>query len=662
MVVSDIESIQKAETLLSESFIKDILEERDAFLLEQLKMAYEDKAAELKCKDKADRLMKAAIKRKNQAIKEENERRQRESKSGAMACNMTDFGYKDTGTELNCGKWTANGSGVTIFDTVNCVERIACPHPILITKILTNVETGDEKVRLAYQRNGAWKTLVCDKNKIASANKIVDLANKGILVTSETAKYLVKYLSELEYLNMGTIDEGKSTGKFGWIGKEFMPYDTGIEFDAEQKFPELIKAIQPSGSVDKWFDLVKEIRQKGRIETQIYLAASFSSILLKPLNALPFIVNLWGESGKGKTVALMLAASVWADPSENRYITDPKSSQTALEVRENLLNHLPMMIDDFSQLKEKYKDQFTDYVYTLCSGNGKDRSNVNLGLNNGTTWQNICLTNIERPLTTDTMRGGAINRILDFEMEEGYIFENGNRVVSILSKNYGFAGQLFVDVVKAMGFDKVREIQEGYVKQINEIAARKGQEKEEKQVIPLSILLTGDKIVTDIMFQDGIYLDVEKCVDVLKNRGEVSENERAYDFIFDEIAKNRSRFDTSADNKGEMWGEIDEDEGYVYIISNAFDGICERGNFSRKAFMIWAMNKGLAKQQGDKARSTILKKFFGVVTRCVAIKISDTQNEENEKVTENGQGNRGGNREEIFVKVPETLENTLPFD
>lgn len=661
MVVSDIEGIKKAETLLSETFINEILEETDAFLLEQLKMAYEEKSVELKCKDKASRLMKAAVRRKNQAKKEEVEKNRRESKGNASFCNMTSFHYFDDGHELNCGKWTANASGVTIYDPANCVERIACPHPILITKILMNIETGDEKVRLVYQRGNVWKTIVVDKSKIASANKIVDLANKGVMVTSETAKYLVKYLSELEYLNVGDIEEGESTGKFGWIGKGFMPYDTDIEFDAEQKFPDLIKAVRSCGSYDKWLELVKDIRKKGRIETQVYLAASFGSVLLKPLNALPFIVNLWGESGKGKTVALMLAASVWADPSENRYITDPKSSITALEVRENLLNHLPMMVDDFSQLKEKYKDQFTDYVYILCSGNGKDRSNVNLGLNNGTNWQNICLTNIERPLTTETMRGGAINRILDFEMEEGYIFDNGNKVVSVLTKNYGFAGKEFVDFVKALGFDRIRAVQEDFLKKINEIAERKGQEKEEKQVIPLSILLTADKIATDAIFEDGIYLDIEKCVDVLKNRGEVSENERAYGFVFDEISLNINRFDTSTDNKGEIWGEIDDEEGYVYIISTVFDRICEHGNFSRKAFLIWAINKGLVKQT-DTTRSTVVKKLSGVATRFVAIKLDGISKKNEESLPKKEEVTGSGYRDDVFLKVPQSLENTLPFE
>ena len=67
------------------------------------------------------------------------------------------------------------------------------------------------------------------------------------------------------------------------------------------------------------------MRRSDRFEPQIYLAASFASALLEPLGALPFIVNLWGETGKGKSVNLMLAASVWAEPSFE-FMGDAKAS------------------------------------------------------------------------------------------------------------------------------------------------------------------------------------------------------------------------------------------------------------------------------------------------------------------------------------------------
>ena len=111
------------------------------------------------------------------------------------------------------------------------------------------------------------------------------------------------------------------------------------------------------------------------------------------------------------------------------------------------LTTFPMLIDDMAQLKNKYDGDFSELIYMLCSGKGKDRANVTLGLNKQTTWRNVILTNGEHSLVTETMQGGAINRIVDVRMDEGYIFENGNQVVETIKANYGFAGRLFIETI-----------------------------------------------------------------------------------------------------------------------------------------------------------------------------------------------------------------------
>ena len=49
-----------------------------------------------------------------------------------------------------------------------------------------------------------------------------------------------------------------------------------------------------------------------------------------------------GRDRGGKTVSLMVAASVWANPDESRYIGDFKTTDVALEAKADMLNHLPM--------------------------------------------------------------------------------------------------------------------------------------------------------------------------------------------------------------------------------------------------------------------------------------------------------------------------------
>lgn len=608
-------TVLDAVSILSDDVLTEVFDEPDAIEQARLLLSLQEKAKGLGVKGKFDALVKAYKKVNREIARAENARPQNSSFD-----NYTKFDYFEDGHELYCGNWIADQEGVRTFTMFG--EQLACYHPILITQRLMNAETGKEKVKIAFQKGFKWKEIVVDKGMIASSNKIVNLADYGVSVTSETSKSLVKFLSDLENFNIQELDTRVSTSKFGWINGEFMPYGLDVEFDSESRFKDIFESVKPTGKYETWLNLMLKIRKSGRYEPQLYMAGSFASVLLKPLNVLPFILNLWGDTGKGKTVALMVATSIWANPGENKYITDPVSSQVALEVRNDILNNLPMVIDDLSKTKDKYGDTFTDLIYMLCGGKGKDRSNVNLGLNKSTTWQNVVLTNIERPLASETMRGGAINRILDFEMADGSIFRNGNHVVSVINKNYGFAGKLFIDAIEDIGFDSIREMQQEYLEKIIEKAKEKGQEKEEKQTIPLSVMLVADKIATDYIFKDGIYLDFDRCVEMLKNKGDVSENQRAYEFIMSEISININKFvpDDEGNYKGECWGCIDN--GYAIILVNAFNRICERGNFSNKGFLSWAVKNNLIVRDSA-GKNTKNKRFGSSHPRCVWLKMED---------------------------------------
>jgi hypothetical protein len=280
----------------------------------------------------------------------------------------------------------------------------------------------------------------------------------------------------------------------------------------------------------------------------------------------------------------------------------------------------------------------------LCSGKGKDRANITLGLNKQTTWRNVILTNGEHSLVTETMQGGAINRIIDVRMDDGYIFENGNQVVETIKQNYGFAGRMFIDAIEQISMERIKEIQQEFLQRITDRAQALEVEKEEKQSLPMSILLTADKIATDYIFNDGIYLDFNTCVDLLKNKGEVSENERAYDFILSEVAINISKFkpDKHTDEyKGEIWGSIEN--SYVIILNNAFGRICERGNFSSKSFLSWADKQNLL--QSDKGRLTKKKRIAGANSWCVFLRLQDDMTDT-----------------DGFMKVPDDIKEELPFN
>lgn len=604
-----------AETILEDEVFCEIMEQEDEIYKAKLILTLEDRADELGVKTKFGKLLSAYKKVK---AKYDKENKQVAVQNPESLERMTEFNSKYQ--EMRCGNWIANGNGIRTFGPFGG-EILACYHPILPIQRLINAETGKEKIKLAYKKGNRWKEIIIDKGVIASSNKIVALADYGISVTSEDARNLVRYLSDIENYNIDLIGTQMSTSKLGWIEGEFMPYGASIIFDNETRFKETYESIHEQGSEDVWLNIVRKIRKSDRFEPKIYLIASLASALIEPLNALPFVLNLWGDTGKGKTVAIMLAASVWAYPGGSDYVTDPKSTVTALELRLDFLNNLPMLIDDMAQLKDKYSGDFSELVYMLCSGKGKDRANATLGLNKSTSWRNVILTNGEHSLVTETMQGGAVNRIIDVEMEDGYIFPNGNEVVETIKQNYGFAGRRFIDAINEIGMVRIKEIQQGFLKQIVDKAKELGVEKEEKQTLPMSILLTADKIATDYIFEDGEYLDFDTCVDLLKNKGEVSENDRAYEFVLSDVAINMNKFkpDRNGEYKGEIWGAIER--GYIIILNNVFNKMCERGNFSSKSFLSWASKQG--KLDAAKGRNTKQKRLNGSLSWCIYLKIPD---------------------------------------
>lgn len=616
--------------ILEDSVYEEIIDEQDPVRRADEVNGLLARAKELNVKEEVKRKLSAYKK-----IERELNKKELPQKPKAPTNSITAFDYPAGLSEMRCGCWIADEQGVRTYNLFG--EVLACYHPILIADRYVNAETGKEKVKLAFKKGPIWKEITVDKAVIASSSKIVGLADYGVSVTSETAKNLVRFLADLENLNLDMIETRTSTSKFGWIRdySEFMPYGVNIEFDSAAGFHDLFNAVKPTGNREKWYKLILELRTWRKKEIAVYMAAAFGSVLLEPLKILPFIVNLWAETGKGKTVNLKVAASIWANPAENKYITDPCGTDVSREVRNNILNNLPTMIDDLSKMRDRYGyDAVSDFVYTQCGGKGKDRSNKEITLREPTHWQNITITNIERPLTTEHMKGGAVNRILDFEMEPTELFKQikGNAVCKVIDNNYGFAGKDFIDAVLEIGWTEIARIQQEFYSQIETLTEGK---KEEKQLLPLSVLLTADKIATDYLFKDGIYMDPAELIVQLKDREDVSEYARAYEWLKSELAVYCNHFVrwTSRKNKdgeyvneqtivsGDVWGKIDGD--YTYIYKSIFDELCNKGNISPKGFLSWAKSHDLIQTQGDKHFTKVTRVGDNSLQRCVCLKTSD---------------------------------------
>ncbi|MBQ1616672.1 MAG: DUF927 domain-containing protein, partial [Ruminococcus sp.] len=156
------------------------------------------------------------------------------------------------GTALDYGEWCVNERGVycTEISRDGEVKTVtASPVPVVITKLICDSEEQSEGVELAFQIRGGWHTVTCSRSEIADKSKIIRLADAGLLVTSESAKYLVRYLNDLLARNMDVLPCERVMHRFGWYEGQFIPYSESVTLAQN---PRLTGMVAQSGEFEEW--------------------------------------------------------------------------------------------------------------------------------------------------------------------------------------------------------------------------------------------------------------------------------------------------------------------------------------------------------------------------------------------------------------------------
>lgn len=522
--------------------------------------------------------------------------------------------------ELDCGDWTASDWGIYREDKFGAKEY-ACTHPIMPIARLVNIDTGEVKLRIAYKRPGRdkkWQFLIIGKDS-ASDPKTLNktLSAVGISVNQKSAPVLMEYLTEIEDRNYDAIPESKSIGRLGYIeGEGFSPYVENLVFDGDTSFKHLYSTVKEHGSQTEWYGLAMECR-KMSVTARIFLAASFASPLLSVVGALPFFVHAWGGTGTGKTVALMLAASVWGDPLKGKFLQTFNATRVGQEMTASFLNHLPMCIDEL-QLTKNGKGQSSFDVYQLAEGVGRTRGKKSGGVELTPTWDCCFLTTGEDPVIGAAAGGGAVNRVIEIECFDGQnVIDDAPRIANALKKNYGWAGRMFTDMLykDEETLEKVKEIYQMFVSELNE------NDTTEKQALAAAAILTADMCATAWIFQDSNALTVDEIKQFLASREAVSAGARAYSWICNWVAENENHFYTDSESPtSSVYGKIEY--GMAYINNNVLTQALNENGFNATATYSYLKTKNLI-ETGSGRGYGVSKKIGKTNTYCIRLKLPD---------------------------------------
>lgn len=464
--------------------------------------------------------------------------------------------------QLKCKDYICNDLGIVKAEfnqtLMQTEEKVICTHPVLPVERLINVDTGIEKVKLEFYKDKKWQSIITEKNTIASRNRIINLANYGLEVNENNSKELITYLSDLLAINTETIPCNKSITHLGWTeNNEFVPYSSGYLFDGDRSFESVFRDVHSKGSYTKWKEQMQILRKNKTLHFMI--ASSFSSVLIQKLNINPFIVHLWGKSGTGKSVSLIVAMSIWGNPKIGSLVKNLNSTNVGLERLSAFLNNIPFAGDELQAIKNKYSD-FNELIYKLTQGEGKSRGTIDGGIAEQLKWSCAFLTTGEEPITSEFSKEGVKNRVIEIE-ENNVIVENGKEIVSFLINNYGFAGQEFINNLPAD-----EELQKRHTELFNQLNERYNSTG--KQMNALATIMLADEITSSLIFNDSpLTIDeMEKYI-----TKDIDECERIYNLIVDWLYSNLNKFEgySNMENWGkyEMIGQEDNKEIYCFFIN-----------------------------------------------------------------------------------------------
>lgn len=522
--------------------------------------------------------------------------------------------------------WMYSEKGISHIDEKKAIPTLVCRTPIILTQRLKSMETGEEKIEIAFKRDGQWSKAIFPRSTIFTSRSITTLADLGCTITSENAKMVVRFLEALEAENIDVICKADSTSTFGWQTKgRFLPgHGDDIVLDIEPSLRGWANAYHTTGTFENWKNTMQPHRVRDKF--RFILAASFAAPLLRILSQRIFFVYNWGGSKSGKTAGLKAALSVWGDPE--RLMVNFNATQVALERMAGFYNDLPLGIDE-RQLAGQKQESLEKIIYMIASGTGRARGSKGGGLQALNTWRTIALATGEEPLSTETTQTGVSTRVLEIYGGPFNDEKSGSLMHQQAGLNCGWAGPEFIK--KVMETDE-RSITDNYDRMVDEIY-RIANGTSGSHIAGISAVALADAMVETWIFAESrpeqrvsdngkMQLviapevwerSVQMAATIIQEQlaaGVSDVNENATQFIVDWILSNRQYFGEKA--IGTCLGTISSMNDKAYIFPSILNNALSKAGYSPRKTMKYLADEGIiaSTSKANGGKEYCVRKWF----------------------------------------------------
>lgn len=273
------------------------------------------------------------------------------------------------------------------------------------------------------------------------------------------------------------------------------------------------RQIRKVGTLDGWVDAVDKFILGRRINETV-MAASFAGILRglypdEPFSKQGVVLNIFGESGNGKTTLVKAAHSVFSSPNcfQSYHGTANAIMQTLAERGE-----MVSAIDDVCQGGNK---NILDIIFNVASGVEKNRcQSVGKTRQQRGFCGTILTSNVTPILRLTGENVGQLRRVIEVGVTEtDKIAESGadaDAMTAAFDANYGHAAEQFaLTLLNGVSLEEIRGLYTGYYKAADGKVANGLQNK-------LALVLVCAEICNRAFFKaEGQKFDVQGMLEYL---------------------------------------------------------------------------------------------------------------------------------------------------
>lgn len=429
-------------------------------------------------------------------------------------------------------------------------DKTISAKPFLPTAIMDNQDELLQKVEVSLWERNRWKTTVVNREILCNASKVVQLANMGFPVGTDNNKDVAKFFNTVLAEHDEEIPRHASRSVMGWAELDgqrvFMPYTDALSLDGEDAYKHLYNAISERGTLSEWTDFMRSVRSES-LEMRLTMAASFASPLVELIGENPFILHLWAETGAGKTVALMTSMSIWGDPANGKMIRSLNMTMNSMLSTAAFLNSIPFAGDELQTLKTRWSKSYDQIIMQLCEGVDRGRMQ-NDKLLRTKSWRNAFIFSGEEPIIKASSGGGAVNRVIQLEVNsERKLTNRGNEVANFVRNHFGTVGPAWIEFLRSEQ-DRLREEYQMVFAEILNAS-----DTTDKQAGAMAILYLADTLASERFWPNEKKLQIADVLPYLASKSQVDITERAYDYVLGVVSENAGNFENGAMRR---WGDI----------------------------------------------------------------------------------------------------------